>query len=506
MLQLAVQLLESARQDKKTSVPVIFNLSSWAVERKPLDKWIIDELKHNYGANEKLSKEWINGDSLIYLLDGLDEVAEIYRDDCLTAINQFISTTRQLVICSRIDEYSELSNRLNTSNAIELQPLTRKQAENLLQKHILSAKTVSKIINLLQSDTEMWEEVNKPLFINILIATYGEGKSFDVYQIDGDSLLKIQQLVIKPYLNRQLRNKPLASITNEQILRYLAWISANLRQHKQSLFFIEMIQTDWLPIKTDIERLFLVFRLLNVLIGVLIFGMIVSINLPFLGLLSQKMTPTHAVIFGLTISINVLMWIMIGAMGRKRIDIEQRVIVDWRNIKIRWLVLGLSLGLLFGGFNFGSRLGLIVGLIFGPLLGLVVAVRGSSQISQRNKFNQGLKDTFNVGLIVGLIGGLIFGLIGGLLFGLIGGLLFGLIGGLLFGLIGGLNHVLRHLILRSIIYKQTLAPKRYDSFLQHVVRCRIMRRVGGGVIFIHRYILEYFAEEWKQNYSKEFEI
>ena len=32
----------------------------------------------------------------------------------------------------------------------------------------------------------------------------------------------------------------------------------------------------------------------------------------------------------------------------------------------------------------------------------------------------------------------------------------------------------------------------------------IMRRVGGGVMFIHRHVLEYFADEWERQYGDEF--
>lgn len=475
MLQLAEQLLENARHDKKNCVPVIFNLSSWAQERKPLNEWLMDELRRGYGVNKALANEWVNGDSLIYFLDGLDEVAQTYRDDCLNSINQFISVIRQIVICSRIEEYDKLSYKLNTRNAIELQPLTKQQTQETLGEYIPSEKTVQTIMTTLQAEDKVWQEVNKPLFINILIATYRDGKKqFIEHHVVGSPLQKIQRLIIEPYLMRQLQNQPFDKASNDQILRYLAWMSHNLRQLKQTIFYVEMLQLDWLPVQKDTKYLNWGFSL--------IFGLLFGLSVGLSGEL----------LFGL---IGVLLGGLLGRLlGRQSINIEQKLVINLGDLVQKE---SLSVGLLFG-LLFGLSGGLIFGLL-GGLLGGLSGVLGkmlkSSQISQRNKLNQGLKDT----LIVVLFVVLLFVLIGVLS----GELIVGLIVGLLFGLIGGLSNVIKHLLLRILINKQELAPKRYDLFLQHVVERRIMRQVGGGVLFVHRYILEYFADEWKRKYGDE---
>jgi hypothetical protein len=48
LLELARDLLDEAEADKKQPMPVVFNLSSWAVQHPPLAEWLIEELHSNY--------------------------------------------------------------------------------------------------------------------------------------------------------------------------------------------------------------------------------------------------------------------------------------------------------------------------------------------------------------------------------------------------------------------------------------------------------------------------
>ncbi len=95
-----------------------------------------------------------------------------------------------------------------------------------------------------------------------------------------------------------------------------------------------------------------------------------------------------------------------------------------------------------------------------------------------------------------LVGGLIGGLLGVLMCGRTGvlcWLIFGLLFGLVFGLCGGGLFCLKHLVLRLVLWMTRSAPVNYVRFLDHAVERLFLRKVGGGYIFIHRMLLEYFA-------------
>jgi len=71
------------------------------------------------------------------------------------------------------------------------------------------------------------------------------------------------------------------------------------------------------------------------------------------------------------------------------------------------------------------------------------------------------------------------------------GLLSGLFGGLF---VGGLAYF-QHSILRLFLWRAGYAPLRYVHFLDYATRCILLRRVGGGYIFVHRMLLDYFASQ-----------
>jgi hypothetical protein len=85
-----------------------------------------------------------------------------------------------------------------------------------------------------------------------------------------------------------------------------------------------------------------------------------------------------------------------------------------------------------------------------------------------------------------------------LTFGLIGGLSRALIVGLVFGLIVGLNRggsaAIKHYALRLILWLNGHTPLNFIKFLDYCAKLIFLKKVGGGYIFIHRMLLDYFAD------------
>jgi hypothetical protein len=86
-------------------------------------------------------------------------------------------------------------------------------------------------------------------------------------------------------------------------------------------------------------------------------------------------------------------------------------------------------------------------------------------------------------------------LVYGLLFGLVGGLLVGLVAGLGDMLVVGLDATIRHYTLRFWLWRAgcTPAPWQFVAFLDDAVEQLLLRKVGGGYIFRHRLLQDYFA-------------
>lgn len=107
-----------------------------------------------------------------------------------------------------------------------------------------------------------------------------------------------------------------------------------------------------------------------------------------------------------------------------------------------------------------------------------------------------------VGLSAGLGAGLPWGLFSGLLLGMRAGLSDGLSEGLffwlVFGLLGALWYggldIIQHYTLRLILIFQGHTPRNYARFLDYAVDRIFLQKVGGGYRFIHRLLLEHFAD------------
>lgn len=191
------------------------------------------------------------------------------------------------------------------------------------------------------------------------------------------------------------------------------------------------------------------------------------------------------------------------------------------------LSVGLSVGLRDGlsvGLRDGLDFGLSVGLSYWLLLGLFEGV-SSATIEDQSRVapNQGIHRSALNGLVLALISTVIVGLLSRLSFALgesitvIVGKLnqfilgqdlgmtdvsyelpvvlrIGLSAGLLAGLLMGGLASLRHCTLRLLLWQTRIIPWNYPRFLDYAAQQILLRKVGGGYIFLHRLLLDYFAD------------
>jgi len=139
---------------------------------------------------------------------------------------------------------------------------------------------------------------------------------------------------------------------------------------------------------------------------------------------------------------------------------------------------------------------MLLGGIFGGLRGGILPATSAP--------NQGIRASARNAVLIGVtIGGalaLASALLAGLLFQWnldqvltlgVYGLFFGVLAALWYG---GIS-VIKHLILRYLLFRAGHLPLRYAHFLDYATERIFLRKVGGGYLFIHRLLLEYFAEE-----------
>lgn len=74
------------------------------------------------------------------------------------------------------------------------------------------------------------------------------------------------------------------------------------------------------------------------------------------------------------------------------------------------------------------------------------------------------------------------------------GIASGLISGYVFGLYFGGSTFIQYVAMRIVGYFRNYFPARPKEFLDYAAERILLRKVGRGYIFIHRSLLEYFAD------------
>ena len=171
LLELARDLLERAESNQQHPIPVVFNLSSWAIKRQRLTNWLVEELNKRYQVPTKLAQTLVETDKILPLLDGLDEVAAKERTACIDAINTYRQEHGLLpmVVCSRKADYLAQTARVQLSTAVMVQPLSQEQVEAYLHN---AGPQVGELNVAIHHDSDLQRLSTTPLMLSILSQAY----------------------------------------------------------------------------------------------------------------------------------------------------------------------------------------------------------------------------------------------------------------------------------------------------------------------------------------------
>lgn len=176
----------------------------------------------------------------------------------------------------------------------------------------------------------------------------------------------------------------------------------------------------------------------------------------------------------------------------------------------------LGAGLSYG-FLDGLRVGIRLGLFTGPALGISALLHYGligGELTSKSYPNQGLWLSLRNGALIGLLVAIsstsIFASYSHVKSGLSAsrsflsgfaprfGFLFGASSGLMGCLLLGGQAVIQHFSLRLILYQGQYLPWRLVDFLDYATERIFLRRVGGGYIFVHRLLQDYFASLYEE--------
>lgn len=523
LLELAEQLIDRAEQDEIHPMPVVFNLSSWAVRRQPLHRWLISELSERSDVPKALAQRWVETEQIIPLLDGLDEVRAEDRQACVEVINAFRRDHGLLpiAVCSRIADYEALGAKLRLRNAVVVQPLSRPEVDDYLARVGEPGRALR---IALEKDPSFWELLETPLMLWVAILAYQDAP------IEFSATNNFEQRRTRLFANfvdaMFKRRSAEFRYSPKQTISWLRWLASALTRRRQTVFYLENLSEKWLS--TRLQR---AVSLAGLIVGAGFMTSLAFVLSITIAVLLDKADRTSTV-FRLSVYLPIVavpglaVGLVIGLVGTlmdprpvetlRLNNLPSRLGRAARNGLIGGLgfgliVAGLFLAMMFNAPIVGGRItgdnligslvnGLIAALFSGLVFGLHFLLFGSEAVESRRSPNQGTLRSLKMTLATGLIAAVIVKLLMSIrrsgpsssedaffasLVALFCGLIFGLIAGGLFSI--------KHFALRLLLGLNRFAPFRYVRFLDYAVERLFLRKVGGGYIFIHRMLLEYFA-------------
>jgi hypothetical protein len=433
------------------------------------------------------------------------------------AINEFRNQNglTSLAVCSRSQDYADLKEKLAFEGAINIQPLTQEQIAEFFNRF---GDEMTGIKQALEKDNRLREMAEIPLFLSIMLMAY-RNKQVDEIPVFADMNIQ-RKYIFDHYIERifdryqhqshkfELKLNKATPFKKQDVLYWLSWLGNRIIKHNQVPYLLEDMQPGWL--NKSQER---TYKLNSVLLIGVVNGLLIEILcILFIALFNL---PTNVLIYGVIGILSVLIFGLLG--GFNHIELSESLKWNWKQTKGE-IKLNLALGSITGISmwcllwvymwnltnieitNISVLTGLCIFFLNGLRSGLTLKSINQT-ISPGQKIYLSVKSylttVFAIGIIFGFFDGIIGQIIGQNGVGI--GLAFGITLGLILGLFFGGNAILQHYTLRFILARNNLLPWRLVPFLNHCVDLIFLRRVGGGYIFVHRLLMEHFAEMYVEN-------
>ena len=491
LLQLAEELL--AEWTSEQPVPLVLNLASWADGQLPLQKWVVKELQGIYGVSVKTADRWLREKRLSLLLDGLDEVAEKARNGCVEAINTFLQLDDYgvpgLVVCCRVREYGELSDRLRLQGAVRLQPLDQEQVDNYLQQ---AGESLAGLQQQLEIDEPLRELTQSPLMLNVMSLAY-KNEAADLVVAE-QSVEQRRGQLFERYIEKMFQRQKKSDAYNKaEMLSGLQWLAKQMQQRGQTIFLLDALQEDWLDEKQWVYR-FIIGLNYGVIYGTT-FGLV-----------------TESIYNGILLTMLIVIGISFNIFNNETSSgsEESYVSFSWQVFQknwvekakqsfFAWLVIMLIFGLFAILFSFTPFFELSIFMAMGFSIGLLIVALffglfGAGLIIEKadspKYINQEVENS-SANIFLRILLGCLLLIMAWVVFDnyLLMAVFFLTIVWLIYSEISDFKNWSLRLAL--ILTRKT--PYNYASFLEYATHLIFLQRVGGSYIFIHRLLLEHFT-------------
>lgn len=492
LLLLCRDLWRTATVNPAAPAPAMLSLSTYRppvrCEGKQSDsahfgQWIIDELVTKYGLPRPAVRRWFGEAKIVLLLDGLDETDAGLRARVVETLNHFREEhALPVVVTCRDSEYDALTTRLAFGHAVFVQPLDDGAVTDLLEE-----RGAVHLLEQLARDEHLRELLRNPLLLTLYAS--------------GDHAIEAAEspgwvVAYARYVQEAFSETDPAA--RARLERQLTWLARAMRAHNTSDLWLERLTFAWIDPAWK--------RRLAFASGALVTGLVaLGLNLAQVPLTGFRLQ--SATVFGF------MVWLCSFAYTRGRIEPVERLRFSWRRAArlLPITVVCSSVVGLIQALQKNFTANMTGALVTGAIMALLFALEPGEREGQVRP-NSGIHQSFINSLLVSFVSAVPAGLVIGLVIhpyilrplsteriyevggGLINGVAIGLfIFTAMFLIYGGFT-VIMHYVLRLWLAATTPLPLRLVALLDHAVELGLMRRVGGGYVFLHRTLLGYFAD------------
>ncbi|HKR15481.1 MAG TPA: NACHT domain-containing protein [Pyrinomonadaceae bacterium] len=244
LLGLAEHLAQKAQHNPHEPLPVILNLAAWSPAYAGFNQWVSAMLTKGYGLSANDARTLLKTRGIVFLLDGLDELARNretetatrLRVDCLSSLAKSLSHgSMSVVICCRLEEFELLRQQpdLPTPWIAELtvEELSPAQIDRALIR--VSAENTDRFaarnlnIALGTGDAGAYQQVlSNPFYFTTALQVFDEGVAPPVNAANKETL---ETELVQSFIEKKLQiTKNDGRFGRKDTLDWLTWLAVFL--------------------------------------------------------------------------------------------------------------------------------------------------------------------------------------------------------------------------------------------------------------------------------------
>jgi GTPase SAR1 family protein len=262
LLKFSINLMEKIQSPENESFPVIFNLASWSNKYERFGDWLIDMLVSGMGLTKDFAAELLDKKRIIFLFDGLDditrtehyEIQETYRDyyddedeistrtvfhlrypeqiraNCLNAINLFIESHHQTIICIRREDIETMQAQtvqdIPIFTGIEVLNLTKDEVLSALEQAKQDPKSRIAAIHTLKNiekNNVLLDILDTPFFLTTALEVFDQQNQKEV-DLPNEAK-KLESYLLSKFIDKKLYRNTKTNLESAKTIKWLAYLA-----------------------------------------------------------------------------------------------------------------------------------------------------------------------------------------------------------------------------------------------------------------------------------------